>query len=249
MQLRTRFFYLLATLLFLGGYVFLAAAESRDREASRPEPAPIGVTVDPNEPIGAARLEGGGFDFAAIRWTPASRVLAAGVAKRIRVETDLRYALFVPSDQADAAALDALAGDFQRDRWFMYRGKPLVYVFGTAKVPAESRFSIIRIDNGPSGDQYWISNPPNIKHGLITLTPSFAGGGLEIDPSRTGTALDQQELFAETNKDRAVLVLWHSWNVRKDRSALLPSLIVDTDNPPSYAYERVKAFNERWKRP
>lgn len=249
MQLRSRLTFVFSALLVFSGYVYFAAAEARDREAARPEPAPVGVTVDPGEPIGATKLADGGFDFAAIRWTPRTRALAASIAKRIRTETDLEYAPFVPSDQAGKAAFDALAADFSGERWFMYRSKPLVYVFGPSKVPKDERFSTIRIDNGPSGDQFWVSNPPNLKNGLLTLTPGFVGGGLRVDPSHTGSALDQQELFAETNKDRVVLLLWYSWNVPKDRSALLPSLVTDSVHPPDYAYERVKAFNGRWKRP
>jgi hypothetical protein len=154
-----------------------------------------------------------------------------------------------PADQAGKASFAELAQAYSPERWIRFHGKPLVYIFGAARVAPEPRFSIIRIDNGPSGDQYWVANPPNIKYGFITLTASFTGDGLRIDPRRTGDALDQQVLFAETNKDRTKLLLWHSWNIRRDGSALLPSLATGSANSPAYAFDRVKAFNEHWKRP
>ncbi|MDP4000387.1 MAG: hypothetical protein Q8Q11_03080 [bacterium] len=247
-----RSWWVLATVVLAAGYVWLAAAEARDREAARPELAPIGVTVDPNGPIGPAKLAGGGFDFAAIRWSPTDRAKTAAATERIRRDTGLEYAFFLASENARAGSFDTLAADYPKDRWLRYKGKPLVYVFGgkaeSSASAEDPRFSIIRIDNARGGDQYWISNPPNLKNGLLTLTSSFSGAGLSIDPRRTGKALDQQELFADTNRDRVALLLWYSWN-SKDGSALLPDLVGDSANPPSYAYDRVKAFNERWKRP
>ncbi|HEY8108987.1 MAG TPA: hypothetical protein VIF43_03190 [Patescibacteria group bacterium] len=233
---------ILAVLVVLVTYVFLAVRESRDRESARPEPAPIGVTVDPTERLDPSSLQGGGFDFAAIRWTPATRPQASKTVERIRGKTGLRYAFFVPSSRAGEGTFETLAREYSVDRWLRFDGKPLVYVFGAAKVAADPRFSVIRVDNGPSGRQYWVSNPPNIKYGLITLAPGFVGGGLQVP--RTEAVLDQQEQFAETNKDRTKLLLWHSWNVVEDRSALLPSIAGS-----AYAYDRVKEFNERWKRP
>ena len=241
----------LAMLVLVAGYVWLAVRESQDREAARPEPAPIGVTVDPNGPIEPTKLASGGFDFAAVRWSPADRAKTAAVTERIRRDTGLEYAFFLESENARAGSFDALAADYPKDRWLRHEGEPLVYVFGGAESSASAedpRFSIVRIDNARGGDQYWISNPPNLKNGLLTLTPSSTGAGLSIDPRRTGQALDQQELFADTNRDRVALLLWYSWN-SKDGSALLPDLVGDSANPPSYAYDRVKAFNERWKRP
>ena len=238
MQLRKRLFYVIVMLLILAGYVFFAAQEAQDREAARPEPAPIGVTFDPTESADTDQLRDGGFDFIAVQWRPEGRAKTFTTTQRVSTETGFKYAFFLNHQDATEDSYDVLYR-FDRSRWQRYDGKPLVYVFGGRKLDRDPRFSIVHI-NDKGGDQYWVSNPPNIKYGHITLTPGHVSKNLSIDPQRTGAALDQQEPFAETNKDRVVLLLWHSWNRQTDNSAI--------SGYPE-AYDRVRSFNERWKRP
>lgn len=245
----------LAVLGVLSGYVWLAAGEAADREASRPASAPVGVTfdhaaADPRFDLLAA----GGFDFVALTVTTdeaAGPELADTVGELKARAPGLPYAFFMTggAPEVAATALDALASRYARGDWFRFRGRPLVYTFGDLQPPEDSRFTFININNSRIGDQFWVADPPEFKRSLLTVTPSFTGRTVSIDPSRTGAALDRQESFARSNRDRVDLLLWHSWNVFSDGSAIVPHDVPGSPNPSDYVYGRVKEFNAGWKRP
>ncbi|MDP9211828.1 MAG: hypothetical protein M3N59_00960, partial [bacterium] len=207
----------------------------------------------PGGVAGYDALAEGGFDFVAITVDAddAGSPSTAAAVKAIQARwPTLSYAFLVNGDPGTVAAatLDRLADSYDSPAWLRLKGKPLIYTFGELRPSGDERFTFIDINNDLSGDQYWIADPPNIKYGLMTLVPAYQGRGTVIDPGRTGEALDRQTAFARNNRDRAVLVLWHSWNNRSDGSAIIPHEASGSTGPVD-VYERVKTFNAEWKRP
>ncbi len=245
----------LAISLIAVGYVWLAVSEAGERERDRPESAPLGVTFNPEQAGGYGLLADGGFDFVAIT-VDADRAGSPAVAAAVEAiearAPELSYAFLVSAGEPGTvprATLDLLERSYESSSWFRFRGKPLVYAFGSLRPPEDDRFTFIDIHNDLSGDQYWIADPPEFKHGLLTLVPAFQSEGTSIDPDRSGEALERQFRFARNNRDRVVLVLWHSWNGRADGSAIIPHEVPGSAHPPDYVYEQVREFNREWKRP